>query len=462
MRIFFTAPHNDERQYRVFIDEILDTLRKNRVTIVLPENSPRYQAMLKKLKIEDPKAERARYGYVSHGIAEADVVIMEASYDDFLAGHEATLALLYSKPTLILSQHTDYSQYIPHELLFDKRYQTKRELRTAVEAFIHKADDYLSKASETAQAIGGAVDSLHMAALATSRHVALRDTGEFGALARLAEQDPEKAYVKIQKELGDLPKGRPWSVFAPVYNEDTPDYIFSGAANFLQATFKKHGIRFSDPICDVACGTGAVARNLVNLGYRNIIAFDESREMLAEAFRLCAHLPSIRLSEASIASIHLDEPVKAMIWIDFRTNFALTPITFRKWISNLVANLAPNGTLVFDIRTMTGWQVNFYRQKVTTFATSNFQRIWINLPNYDQRLITFDIFIRIRHKDGSWGEWRHEQMKERMWRLEEIQNIVRVLPDCHVEAIFDDNFSPIKPKQEPGLAYFVLRKNTVA
>jgi SAM-dependent methyltransferase len=457
MRIFFTTPYSGKHHYQSFIDEILATLQKNKAAIITPENSLQYQAALEKLEYEGLTAERARYAHTSHSIAEADIVIIEASYEDFRVGHEATLALLYSKPTLILSQHVDYSQYIPHELLFGKRYQTKSELRHAVQEFLTKADDYLGKASETTQAIGGAADSLHMATLASLRHGALRDTSEFGTWARLAEQDSHIAYTKIQKALGDLPVGRAWSIFAPVYNEDTPDYIFSGVASFIHATFKKHKIRFSDPICDVATGTGGLARNLVNLGYRNIAAFDESREMLAEAFRLCAHLPSIKLLEANITNVRLPAPVKAMAWIDFSSNFALTPRTLHDWIKNLIDNLVPGGLLMFDVRTVTGWQVTFFHQKVTTFATPNFQRIWINLPDYDQRTITFDIFIRTRQSDGNWGHWQREQMKERMWHLKEVHDIASSLPNCTIEAVFDDSFSPIT-HQEPGLAYFLLKK----
>ncbi len=457
MRVFFTTPYKGKQNYQPFIDEALAALRKKKVTIITPEDRERYQTTLEKLELEGWSAERAHYAYILHGIAEADIVIMEASQESFRVGHEATLALLYGKPILILSQHVDYSQYIPHELLFGRRYQTKKELRSALQEFLDKADDYLSKASETVQAIGGAVDSLHMAALASSRHNAMRDTTEFGNWARLAERDPDKAYRQIQKALGDLPAQPAWSVFAPIYNEDTPDHIFSGVAQFVHTIFKKHQVQFSERICDVATRTGALARNLVNLGYSNISAFDKSREMLSEAFRLSAHLPSIKLMEADIADLQLPTPARAMAWIDFSSNFALTPATLRKWIQNLIHNLVPGGVLIFDVRTVTGWQVNFFHQKVTTFSTSNFQRIWINLPDYDQKTITFDIFIRTCQPDGNWGSWHREQMKERMWRLKEVRDIVDSLPDCTLEAIFDDNFSPVG-QQEPGLAYFVLKR----
>lgn len=457
MRVFFTASFAGKANYQVYIDEIVSVLRKREAGIISLEMLP-HQKISPDLEAEEPESERSDYAFITHGIAEADIVIVEASHDDFRVGHEVTLALLYGKPTLVLSQHADYSKYITHELLFGVKYTTKRELRKAVNEFLKKADTHLSRVGETIQAIGGAADSLHMAALATSRHQSLRDDSEFGIWARLAEKNPEQAYAEIQKALGNLPIHKPWSVFAPIYNEDTPDYIFSGVARFIRAIFTKYDIRADDPVADAATGTGALARNLTNLGYRNIIAFDTSREMLAEAFRLCAHIKTIKLLEADLATAKLPTPVKGAAWIDYSSNFALTPSTLRLWLQNLLDNISPGGCLIFDIRTVTGWRVNFFHQKVTTFGTNTFQRIWINKPDYDQKIIMFDLFIRVKQPDGTWGEWRREQMKERMWSLDEVHDIVATLQGGELDAIYGDTFSKLKEGEEPGLAYVVIKK----
>ena len=458
MRVFFTTPYAGKIKYQAFIDEVLSVLSKSKVALITPEESHQYQEAIEQFSVNGLQTNQAHYAYIIHGIAEADVVIMEASHEDFRIGHEATLALLYNKPTLILSRHINYEEFISHELLSGRQYRSKRELRTLVQDFLDKAEASLNQASETAQAIGATADALHMAMLATSRRNALHDEGEFGEWARLAETNPDKAYDIIQKTLGHLSIGEAWSVFAPSYNEDTPDFIFSGVANFIHTIFRKRGITTDDAIGDAVSGTGAMARNLVSRGYRSIYSFDKSREMLAEAFRLCAHLPSIKLFEADVSTVRFPALLKAIVWVDYRSNFALTAETLTEWVNNLLANLLPGGYLLFDIRTITGWRVSFYRQKVTTFASDNFQRIWMNLPDYEHNLIDFDVFIRRRNPNGLWGAWKREQMRERMWSLAEVTDVVASLPHCHVEAIYDDNFSPIRAGQEPSLAYFLLRK----
>ncbi len=459
MRVFFTTPFDPSKKYQSFIDAILATLHKNEVSVISPEEHAEYVGSLEAYEAKGLPPERAHYAFISHGIAEADIVIIEATNEDIRVGHEVTLALLYGKPTLVLSQNVDFSRYIPHELLQGATYKTEKDLQSKVQAFLDDAEKNLAKATEVTQSVENGADSLHTAALASIRQNALRDTSEFGQWARLAEKDPEAAYKLVQKSLGKLPIGLPWSTFAPVYNEDSPDYIQTGVAKFVDTLLRKRHITKHDLVIEAATGTGALLRVMASLGYRSLAGFDNSRPMLAEAFRLCAYMPDIRLFESDIAKLELTDKPKAIIWPDYSSNFALTPRMFVDMLQQLVDNLDAKGMLIFDVRTLAGWQVSFYRQKVTTFATPNFQRVWINLPDYKKHLITFDVFIRQRRPDGSWSDWQREQMTERMWLLDEVKRIVDELQGVKLEGVYADDFAALQnADHEPGLAYFVLSK----
>lgn len=182
--------------------------------------------------------------------------------------------------------------------------------------------------------------------------------------------------------------------------------------------------------------------------------------MLAEAFRLCSHLPSIKIQESNIQDIKLKSLAKGIVWFDFSTNFAMNEKELEQWLSNLIYNLQPGGMLVFDIRTRTGWNVDFFKQKVTIYETDSFQRIWINLLDHKNSKITFDIYIRIKDKNGEWLTWEREQMTERIWDLQDVRNTVNHLKGVSLEGIYADDFTLLKDKSlEPGLAYFVLRKD---
>ena len=72
------------------------------------------------------KAEH-HYNFIRQSIASSDAVIVESSYQDFQIGHETTLALLYNKPVLCLSQIVDHSKFITHPLFNAVRYIPGKE-----------------------------------------------------------------------------------------------------------------------------------------------------------------------------------------------------------------------------------------------------------------------------------------------------------------------------------------------
>lgn len=456
MNIFFTTPFDGKEKYQKSINAILHVI-KSQNTVVTPEDTARYMTSLNKLRKQGLNAEQAHYAFIRQGIASADVVIIEASEEDIRVGHELTLALLFHKPTLVLSQYTDFSRYITHDLLQGALYKTDKKAQEIALLFLETAQ--AGRPEATMQTIDMSADSLHAIALAKLRQLAKQEPGQFGEWARLAEQDPAKVAGEIHKKLGALKKQPAWSVFAPIYNEDSPDYIQAGVAKFVTDILKLHKISNDSLVAEAACGTAALSRQLVSRGLQKIKAFDVSRPMLAEAFRLSASYPQIELFEADVHSLNLPQKVRAMIWTDYSSNFALNNRQLKSMLNMLAKNLDTNGILLFDIRTYTGWQIDFYSQPVTTFATDRFQRLWLNKQDYKVGVIDFDVFIRLRDADGGWSAWQRESMTEKMWVLQDVLNVVSQLDGLSVEGIYGDDFRRIDPQnEEPNLAYFVLRK----
>lgn len=460
MRIFFTTPFSGKQYFQPFIDEALAVLKKSRAIVISPENPELYAKTIHDYELRGLQFSKAHYAFIANGIAEADIVIIEASQESLRVGHEVTLALLYGKPTLLLSQNKNYANYISHELLTGAQYKTKRELRTHVDAFIKSAKTHLSPDSyQSTQSIEAAVDSLRLTTFATMRQHALQDDGDFGMLAKLAEHDPDEACRQVQQLFGDLPVEKAWSIFASISTEDTPDFIFTGAIRFIVSELKKHGVKKSDHVVDAFTHSGSIAQLLSREGYRKLTAFSSSREMLSETYRKCADNPEISIIESKPENLSLAKPAKTIIWINYSTNFALTETDLRRQLQKLIDNLQPGGCLLFDVRTVNGWQAYFFREKVATFATSNFQRISLNTTDKEASLIHFDRFIRQKHNNGLWSEWRREQMTDRMWSFTEIKAIVKSLKNCKLNSVYNEDFTPVDQSQEPGLAYFVLIKN---
>lgn len=457
MTIFFATPFNGKPKYQEFINDIIRLIESHGVTVISAEKETQYsQAFTQEKLSEYGDRNHAHYEFIRQGIAGADAVVFEASYEDFRVGHEATISLMYGKPVLVLSQLIDYGQYIYHEKFIGKKYSDKKELKKIVEDFlvvVKKLSD-----TESYQVVHDIVDLQHSSTLSRLRYRASQGMTYFADWAKRATKEPDAVYQEILKKLGDLPVQSPWDVFAKVYNEDTPDTIFYGAVKFADQVFRSRHILKSDHVVDVACGTGSIARILTSFGYRHVTAFDQSRAMLAEAYRLCAHLPSVKIVESDIVQVKLEQQARGIVWYDFSSNFALDEIELEQWLDNLLANLATGGTLIFNVRTKTGWNIDFFKQKVTLYEAERFQRIWINLPDPKRERITFDIFIRIKDKDGVWLAWEREQMTERTWRLSEVKRVVTRLEHASLDGIFGDDYTPVKGAREPGLTYFILTK----
>ena len=278
MNVFFTTPFAGKNQYQPYIDEIVRVVRKGN-QLITPEDTSKYLASINDYEKQGLNRNHAHYAFIRQGIASADVVIIEASKEDMRIGHEMTLALLFHKPTLVLSQHQDYSSYITNDLLQGAVYKNAVELGDIVRDFLHTSQT--GRPEATMQTIDASADSLHSIALAHLRQLAKQEAGQFGEWARKAEEHPDIVAKEIHSKLGKLKKNPAWSVFAPIYNEDSPDYIQSGVAKFVEAIAAKYKIDKDELIVEAACGTAALARQLVSRGFHTLQAFDNSRPMLS-------------------------------------------------------------------------------------------------------------------------------------------------------------------------------------
>ncbi len=456
IQIFFTTPYSGKTTHQATIDAILDTIREQG-RVITPENTPEYSLSVHDLQKQGLNRNQAHYAFIRQGIASSDVVIIEASHEDIRVGHELTLALLFHKPTLVLARAKNFAHYITHDLLTGAAYDTTEQASEITRDFLQHA--MTGRAEASMQTLSNAADNLHSSALATLRRLAKQEPGQFGQWARSAETQPAKVAKEIEATLGSIQKRPAWSVFAPIYNEDSPDYIQHGVASFVDSLLARHGLNKRSSIVEAAAGTGALSRQLAACGYRDIAMFDNSREMLAEAFRLSATTPQIKPFEADIYDLKLSRPAHAIIWTDYSSNFALNSGQLTDMLTQLLKNLVAGGLLIFDIRTYAGWQIDFYSQPITTFATERFQRVWLNHQDRAANLIDFDVYIRTRDADGAWAAWQRESMRERMWHLHEVHDIVANLPSIKLHAIYGDDFRKLQATdEEPGLAYLVIEK----
>lgn len=141
MKIFFTSPYDGKKIYQPYIDRIVKTIESTGATVVSPEKSRDYFDTFREENIKKlGDSHRIHYEFIRQGIANADAVIIEASFEDFRVGHEATLAIIYKKPVLCLSQKKDYGDLIRHEAFQGELY-TEKNLESLVLKFLRGVSD---------------------------------------------------------------------------------------------------------------------------------------------------------------------------------------------------------------------------------------------------------------------------------------------------------------------------------
>jgi hypothetical protein len=135
MRVFFTASFKGKENYQHIYDLILKTIDEAKDEIISLERQDYSYLIPKRLTKSLPKNE-LHYTWLKKGIKKANCVIIEASKDSFRLGHEATLALLYNKPVLCLSDKKDYSDAIINPKFYADKYKNESDVKDSVKKFL--------------------------------------------------------------------------------------------------------------------------------------------------------------------------------------------------------------------------------------------------------------------------------------------------------------------------------------
>ena len=139
MNIFFTNPFVEKDKYKNYIDTIVETIESTGSKVISPGITREYTDAFSEENFKKyGDKNRIHYEFIRHGIANADAVIIESSEEDFRVGHEATLAIIYKKPVLCLSQKQDFGKLIYHEGFTGLQYTDEKDLEAKVLNFLSK------------------------------------------------------------------------------------------------------------------------------------------------------------------------------------------------------------------------------------------------------------------------------------------------------------------------------------
>lgn len=144
MKVFFACSFRGKKLYQEYFNQVIGTLKKNKVEVISKETNE-YEDILGKKITSILTPEEMHYLFVKTGIDKSNAVIVDISRESFQLGHEATIALLYNKPVLCLSKGeiSNIKVYDPRLRL--ESYNSKADINRIINSFLNEVrNKYLS------------------------------------------------------------------------------------------------------------------------------------------------------------------------------------------------------------------------------------------------------------------------------------------------------------------------------
>jgi SAM-dependent methyltransferase len=164
--------------------------------------------------------------------------------------------------------------------------------------------------------------------------------------------------------------------------------------NLVLSNLPKHA-----SVLDLCCGTGQVAHQLTNLGYR-VTGIDGSPEMLGYARE---NAPGVEFLQADARSFELPRKYHAVISVFDSLNHIMSTKELKSVFVHVYQALRPGGLFMFDLNTEAGYLFEWNGD----FSIIEDDHVCVVRSTYDHlsRTADFDATI-FRLQDDSW--YRHD------------------------------------------------------
>ena len=210
--------------------------------------------------------------------------------------------------------------------------------------------------------------------------------------------------------------------FALIYDRVMRGVDYPGWADYVLNLAKQEGFDFSR-ICDLACGTGAFAIELVDRGCE-VLGVDNSAEMLKEAERKTKKIgtPALSWKQADLVDFKLDEEFSLITCLYDSINYLMSSENVAACFSQVFQHTRPGGGFIFDITTEYNIIAHFADY---TFAENydNFSYIWENKYDISSKVIVSE--VTIFHKDGDRFYKAVEFHRQKIYPIQQIDTLAR-------------------------------------
>ncbi len=235
--------------------------------------------------------------------------------------------------------------------------------------------------------------------------------------------------------------------FAKVYDRLTDDVDYKMIKNFINQLFQKYNLN-PELVLELACGTGNFTKELVDDGY-DVIAVDNSFEMLDVAREKC---PSVLFLQQDMTDFELYGTVDAIICTLDGVNYVTDKRKLLKMFRLVKNYLNYGGLFVFDINSEYKLK-NIIGENTFVRSEDDIFYVWEN----ELRENKVDFYLTFFNKSGDYYERFEEIHTERIYKVDELKEMIEVSGLEFLGAFPDFKFSKLSKKDER--IFIVARKN---
>ena len=236
---------------------------------------------------------------------------------------------------------------------------------------------------------------------------------------------------------------RQYSDFAHVYDRMMHDVDRDAWIAYLDGFLRANG---AHDIMDCACGTGANAIRLFQLGYR-VTGNDVSPDMLIEARNnaLRKGVKGIVFICEDMRKLTIHKPIDAIVCVCDGVNYLTSVKDVESFFAHAAGCLKPGGLLLFDISS----PYKFRRiLGVNTFTeeTEEYAYIWKN--NFDPQSKLCEMSLTGFVKNGEHYDRFSESHLLRAHTVEELRNTLKKSGFTDIRSFHAFTQEPVKPNSE--------------
>ena len=232
--------------------------------------------------------------------------------------------------------------------------------------------------------------------------------------------------------------------FALLYDVLMDDFDYVAWSGYIQGILNGNGIE-QGRILEMACGTGSLTKELLDLGYR-VDGFDLSEEMLAIAHNKLSKNKNLRLFNMDMTEFKMDRKYQAIIAACDSVNYILSEYSLKETFRRVYDHLEEGGLFIFDInseyklREVLGNNI-FLEDRDEIFYT--WENKFVEKTNICEFYLTF-----FHSNDGDNYQRFDEVHRERAYSTDTVKNLLMDVGFVEIENYEAFGFEDVKEDSE--------------